>query len=167
MTYETPIPKIADVTLTSLKRFSDDRGWLVELYREDELSDSIHPVMAYISQTLPGVVRGPHEHHEQTDYFAFIGPSDFELTLWDARPDSPTFGVKTQDVYGESNPSAISIPPGVVHAYKNIGDQPGWVFNGPNRLYAGRGKKEPIDEIRHELDDTSPYRVDSPSIEAA
>ena len=116
MTYEVPIPKIADVTLTSLKSFSDDRGWLVELYREDELSDSIHPVMAYISQTLPGVVRGPHEHHQQTDYFAFIGPSDFELTLWDARPDSPTFGVKTKDMYGESNPSAISIPHGVVHA---------------------------------------------------
>ena len=167
MTQDAPSPKISDVVLKPLNRFGDDRGWLIELYREDELSESIHPVMAYISQTLPGIVRGPHEHHDQTDYFAFIGPSDFELTLWDARSESPTFGVKTRDIYGESNPFAVSIPPGVVHAYKNIGTQPGWVFNGPNSLYAGWGKKEPVDEIRHELDENSQYHVDADKNNAA
>ena len=54
----------------------------------------------------------------------------------------------------------VTIPPGVVH--KNVGDQPGWVFNGPNRLYRAR-KKHPVDEIRHELDPESPYKVDSSS----
>ena len=33
---------------------------------------------------------------------------------------------------------------------------PGLVFNAPNRLYAGRGKKEPVAEIRHE--DAEPGR---------
>jgi dTDP-4-dehydrorhamnose 3,5-epimerase len=45
---------------------------------------------------------------------------------------------------------AVWIPPGVVHAYRNVGTVPGLVFNAPNRLYAGHGKKEPVDEIRHE-----------------
>lgn len=157
---DTPTPTIHDVLITPLARHADSRGWLVELYREDELAEGIHPVMAYISQTLPGIVRGPHEHRDQTDYFAFIGPGDFELVLWDARPDSPTFGNQTRAVYGTSSPCAVSIPPGVVHAYKNVSDVPGWVFNGPNRLYAGRGKQEPVDEIRHELDKDSPYQVD-------
>ena len=49
-----------------------------------------------------------------------------------------------------SNPAAVWIPPGVVHAYRNVGDVSGLVFNAPNRLYAGWGKKEPVDEIRHE-----------------
>ena len=98
------------------------------------------------------------------DYFAFIGPSDFELTLWDARAESPTFGAKSKHIFGASNPCAVTIPPGVVHAYTNIGDQPGWVFNGPNRLYAGHEKNDPVDEIRHELDPKSPYKVDSCSI---
>ena len=151
---------IDDVIIKPLRQYADDRGWLIELYREDELSEAVHPVMAYISQTLPGIVRGPHEHYDQTDYFAFVGPSDFELTLWDARAASPTFGAKTQNVYGASNPCAITIPPGVVHAYKNVGNQPGWVFNGPNRLYAGQGKTKPVDEIRHELDPNSPYQLD-------
>jgi dTDP-4-dehydrorhamnose 3,5-epimerase len=54
----------------------------------------------------------------------------------------------------------VIVPPGVVHGYKNIGDKPGWVFNAPNRLYAGRGKQEPVDEIRHEDEDGSPFRIE-------
>lgn len=151
---------IDDVMFRPLKRFHDARGWLVELFREDELDEAVHPVMAYVSETLPGVARGPHEHVDQTDYFAFVGPGDFRLYLWDARPDSPTFENRLTIVVGESNAQAVVIPPGVVHAYKNISDKPGWVFNGPNRLYAGEGKKEPVDEIRHEDDPTGPFQLD-------
>lgn len=155
---------IADVLVRPLARHTDGRGWLVELYREDELADALHPVMAYVSQTQPGVARGPHEHVDQSDYFAFIGPGDFELLLWDARPQSPTFGTHTRTLCGESNPCGISIPPGVVHAYRNVSKVPGWVFNAPNRLYAGRHKREPVDEIRHESDANSPYRIDPSDI---
>jgi dTDP-4-dehydrorhamnose 3,5-epimerase len=45
----------------------------------------------------------------------------------------------------------------VVHAYKNTGVVPGWVFNAPNRLYAGEGKRGPVDEIRHEDRADSPF----------
>ncbi|MEI7861428.1 MAG: dTDP-4-dehydrorhamnose 3,5-epimerase family protein [Planctomycetota bacterium] len=154
-------PQILDVTFSALKRHGDARGWLVEIYREDELAPQLHPVMAYVSQTEPGVVRGPHEHVDQTDLFAFMGPGDFELVLWDARPSSPTFGLQTRTVCGESNPCAVTIPPGVVHAYRNVSQVAGWVFNAPNRLYAGPGKREKVDEIRHELHADSPYKVES------
>jgi len=50
--------------------------------------------MSYISQTEPGIIRGPHEHKDQADLFCFIGPSTFRLYLWDARKGSPTFGQK-------------------------------------------------------------------------
>jgi len=153
--------QIDGVVFKPLNRHADSRGWLVELYREDELDAHLHPVMAYVSQTEPGVARGPHEHVYQTDYFAFIGPGDFELVLWDARVGSPTNGVQTRTICGQSNPCAVTIPPGVVHAYRNVSDIPGWVFNAPNRLYAGEGKREPVDEIRHERDANSPYRIDA------
>lgn len=156
-----PEQQIADVLFRPLRQHADARGWLVELYREDELAESLHPVMAYVSQTQPGVARGPHEHVDQTDYFAFIGPGDFELILWDARPGSPTHGLQTRTVCGASHPCAVTIPPGVVHAYRNISDVPGWVFNAPNRLYAGHGKRDPVDEIRHEHDPQSPYALDA------
>jgi len=142
--------EIDGVIIKSLKRYTDQRGWLVELFRVDELATEHAPQMAYVSETLPGVARGPHEHVDQTDCFAFVGPSDFQLYLWDARTNSPTHGHRLKLLVGQSNPQLAIIPPGVVHAYRNVGDHPGWVFNCPNRLYAGRNKQEPVDEIRHE-----------------
>ncbi|MEJ5341666.1 MAG: dTDP-4-dehydrorhamnose 3,5-epimerase family protein [Thermogutta sp.] len=152
--------QIEGVQIRPLRRFSDARGWLVELFRHDELVPELYPVMAYVSETLPGVVRGPHEHRDQTDYFAFIGPGDFKLYLWDYRRDSPTYLVAQKLIVGESNAVCVTIPPGVVHAYKNISDRPGLVFNAPNRLYAGWGKKEKVDEIRYEDLSDSPFVID-------
>ena len=150
---------IEGVEVRPLKRHCDQRGWLVELYREDELAEQNHPVMAYVSETLPGAVRGPHEHVGQADYFAFVGPGDFRLYMWDARPDSPTFACRFSLLAGESRPQAVNVPPGVVHAYENISDKPGWVFNAPNRLYAGRNKRQSVDEIRYEDLDDSPFQL--------
>jgi dTDP-4-dehydrorhamnose 3,5-epimerase len=142
--------EIDGVVMRPLKVFHDSRGWLVELFRQDDVVQEWWPVMTYVSQTLPGVTRGPHEHVDQTDGFAFLGPSDFKLYVWDTRAGSATRGHRTVVVLGASNPAAVWIPPGVVHGYRNIGEVPGLVFNAPNRLYAGWGKKEPVDEIRHE-----------------
>lgn len=116
--------------------------------------------MAYVSQTHPGIARGPHEHREQSDFFAFFGPSDFTLYLWDDRRDSPTYGHRRKLIVGESNPAVVIVPPGVVHAYKNTGPVPGLVFNCPNRLYAGDGKRHSVDEIRHEDRPDSPFPLD-------
>jgi dTDP-4-dehydrorhamnose 3,5-epimerase len=151
---------IQGVVIRQLNAYRDRRGWLTELYREDELPAERHPVMVYVSETLPGIARGPHEHVNQTDYFSFFGPGEFMLYLWDSRPDSPTFGRRMKTAVGESNKQCVIIPPGVVHAYRNIGEKPGWVFNAPNRLYAGAGKKEQVDEIRHEDKAETVYRLD-------
>lgn len=152
--------KIHDVVARPLTKFLDERGWLAELYRADEIDSRIMPVMTYISMTQPGVARGPHEHRDQTDYFCFMGPSNFKVYLWDSRRDSPTYGVKQVIYAGADSPSVVIVPPGVVHAYRNIGLDNGIVFNAPNRLYAGEGKTSPVDEIRHEETEESPYRLD-------
>lgn len=138
---------IPGVIARSLKQYVDTRGWLIELFREDELPAGFEPVMGYVSLTHPGVARGPHEHREQSDGFVFLSGT-FEITLWENRPGRER--VKQVIVAGENNPLFLIVPPGVVHAYRNIGDKDATVLNFPDRLYAGRGKKEPVDEIRHE-----------------
>lgn len=148
---------IHDVLVRSLSPYRDDRGWLIEVFRDDELPAEFRPVMMYVSETLPGITRGPHEHVEQADTFAFVGPSRFRLMLWDARESSPTFGHRQAVEAGDGEPMAVTVPAGVVHAYQNIGPVPGWVLNCPNQLYKGEGKKEPVDEIRHEEKEDSPY----------
>ena len=144
--------RIADVVVYPIKKFHDERGWLAELFRHDELDEEFFPAMSYISFTKPGVQRGPHEHVDQADLFCFIGPSTFNIRLWDNRPTSPTFRSYMSLDVGEENPMAVVVPKGVVHGYRNIGPLEGMVINCPNRLYMGHGKREPVDEIRHEDD---------------
>ena len=116
--------------------------------------------MAYISSTNPGVTRGPHEHVDQADLFCFIGPSNFKLRMWDNREDSESFQCVMTVVVGEDNPASVLVPVGVVHAYQNVGQAAGIVINCPNRLYMGQRKREPVDELRHEDDPDTPYRID-------
>ena len=151
---------VADIRWLLLHKHDDARGWLCELFRADELPAGVVPAMAYLSTTAVGVARGPHEHVDQTDYFCFLGPSNFKVYLWDIRPSSPTYQVRQVDVVGADKPIALIVPPGVVHAYKNVGSVPGLVVNCPNRLYKGHGRKEPVDEIRHEERVDSMFQLD-------
>lgn len=152
--------KIHDVVIRELTKYQDKRGWLTELFRSDEIEPELLPAMSYISQTEPGIARGPHEHKDQADFFCFIGPSTFRLYLWDARPTSLTYGCKMVFEAGEQKPQSVIVPPGVVHAYRNVGTNSGWVINLPNKLYAGDKRKEPVDEIRHEDKPDSPFKLD-------
>jgi dTDP-4-dehydrorhamnose 3,5-epimerase len=152
--------KIDGVVIREITKHIDDRGWLAEVFREDELLREHMPVMGYISMTQPGVARGPHEHVDQTDSFGFIGPSNFKLYLWDNRKSSATYMTRQVVYAGEDSPKSVIIPPGVVHAYRNVGGKQGMVVNFPNRLFAGKGKKERVDEVRHEDDPNTIYKLD-------
>lgn len=151
---------IDGVIVKRLVKHIDQRGWLVELFRYDELDGEHYPQMAYISATSTEQARGPHEHNDQTDLFCFLGPSNFKVYLWDNRKRSPTFQNKMVVLAGEDDPKSIIVPAGVVHAYKNVGSMEGKVFNCPNRLYAGRGRTEQVDEVRHENDPHTIFQLD-------
>ena len=135
------------VVVKPLKKHMDSRGWLIEVYRDDELPEGFDPAMGYLSFTHPGIARGPHEHNEQSDGFVFLS-GEFEVTLWENRPGKER--VKEVFRVGEENPLFMVVPPGVVHAYRNVSEKEAFVLNFPDKLYAGKGKKEPVDEIRHE-----------------
>ena len=140
--------------------FTDTRGWLAELFRHDDLPEGFRPAMSYASVTLPGVLRGPHEHVDQADLFCMVGPGEFKVTLWDNRPDSATYRHRMELDLGQKHPGSVLIPKGVVHCYRCISHEPGLVVNGPDRLFMGEGKQHPIDEIRHEDDPKSPFVLD-------
>ena len=148
---------IKGVIIKKIEKYNDDRGWLAEIFRNDEIN--YRSVMAYIGVTKPGVVRGPHEHVNQSDCFVFLGPGSFELYLWDRRDDSDSKDEHVRVAVGENNPTMVVVPPGVVHGYKCVSDIDAWCINFPDKLYRGRGKKEEVDEIRWEEDEDSPYKI--------
>jgi dTDP-4-dehydrorhamnose 3,5-epimerase len=144
------------VIIKQAKEYRDSRGWLTELYRTDELPEGFTPAMSYLSVTHPGVARGPHEHEAQTDLFVFLDGA-YELHLWENRAGEPeAYEVHT---VGRENPAMVWVPPGVVHAYRNVGETDAFVLNFPDKLYAGEGRKEPVDEIRHEADPNSRFQL--------
>jgi dTDP-4-dehydrorhamnose 3,5-epimerase len=151
---------IDGVIVTPLRKFIDERGWLSEIFRVDELAGVYVPAMCYTSLTLPGILRGPHEHVDQADLFAWLGPGDFKVTLWDNRPGSATQGNRMELFMGLGNPGSIIVPKGVVHCYRCISFEPGLVINCPNRLFMGEKRRDPVDEIRHEDDPANPFVLD-------
>ncbi len=144
------------VVVRPIRRHEDARGWLAELFRRDELPEGFDPAMAYLSVTRPGVARGPHEHAHQTDGFAFLD-GEYELHLWENRPDHPERSETLR--VGAAAPCVVFVPPGVVHAYRNVGPADAFVLNFPDKLYAGWGRAEPVDEIRHEDDPGARFRL--------
>jgi dTDP-4-dehydrorhamnose 3,5-epimerase len=157
---EPTAPDLEGVEVRELEMHADERGWLAELFRTDELDSELHPRMAYVSSTVPGMGRGPHEHRSQTDIFCFMGTTEFKVYLWDNRDSSKSSGEKALISAPEGRITLVRVPPGVVHAYKNVGKNAGLVFNSPNRLYRGECRKEEVDEIRYEDDSASRFRLD-------
>jgi dTDP-4-dehydrorhamnose 3,5-epimerase len=156
------IPGLPGVRVEALPVFNDARGSLHELFRTDEIPAGFKPLMACSSWSHPGVTRGPHQHVGQDDYFTFAGPSDFSVYLWDDRAGSAKAArgwfIKT----GAAAPTRIHVPRGVVHAYRNTGKVSGLVVTVTSLLFKGEGRRDPVDEIRHELDPSSPYRPPEP-----
>lgn len=149
---------IEGVVIKDLNKYHDERGWLAEIFRDDEID--YRPAMSYVSVTKPGIKRGPHEHREQADAFVFVGPGSFVLHLWDRRGDSKTNGEHMEIEVGEHNPVLAIVPPGVVHGYKCISEHDAYCINLPDKLYKGPGKQVEVDEIRWEEDKNSPYKID-------
>jgi len=148
---------IDGVKIIKLEKFQDSRGWLAEIYRQDEAE--FKPAMSYISLTLPGVARGPHEHLHQSDFFAFLF-GKFKLYLWENREGFANYRQLEILEVGEDSPCSVIVPPGVVHAYKCVSETNGLVINLPDKLYRGEGKKEEVDEVRWEKEKDSPFVIE-------
>jgi dTDP-4-dehydrorhamnose 3,5-epimerase len=152
--------KIEGVIIKKLVKFSDERGFLIEIFRKDNLPDILLPVMSLVSYTKPGIVRGPNEHSKQNDIFCFFGPGDFKIKLWDNRKKSKTYGNYMEFFAGKENQIVFTVPSGVVHGYKNISQsEDGMVISYADKLYKGWDKKEPVDKIRYDTGEPSPFKI--------
>jgi dTDP-4-dehydrorhamnose 3,5-epimerase len=61
-----------------------------------------------------------------------------EVVMYDAREDSPTFGLEARATTSEFERAVITIPLGIWHANRNIGDTEAIVVNFPTTAYDHR-----------------------------
>lgn len=143
---------IEGVSVRPLRQIPDERGTLIEILRSDEpLFQKFGQV--YISTVYPGVVKGWHCHHHQTDFIAVV-KGMVKLVLYDERDSSVTRGQVVELFVGEQNPVLVVIPPYVWHGVKGIGTEPAWMLNCPTEPY----NYDQPDEFRRPPDDPAiPY----------
>ena len=133
---------IEGVEIKQLKANADERGFLMEILREnDDIFQRFGQV--YVSLNYPGVVRAWHYHKLQDDLIAGL-KGMIKLVLYDGREGSPTKGQVEEYFLGEQNTILVKIPVGVMHGYKTIGVEPSLLINFPTKAY---NRAEP-DEYR-------------------
>ncbi|MBU1317893.1 MAG: dTDP-4-dehydrorhamnose 3,5-epimerase family protein [candidate division Zixibacteria bacterium] len=124
---------IDGVKIKRLRTIPDERGFLMEVLRNDD-DMFIRFGQVYITAAYPGVVKAWHYHHEQVDNFTIIsGMAKF--VLYDRRDDSPTKGDVNEFFIGDRNPMLIQIPCGVCHGFKALGHETAIALNVPDREY--------------------------------
>ena len=126
---------IDGVECRELQVNADERGHLVEIFRDDwELYDPA-PEMSYYSLSYPGIIRAWHKHVEgQIDHFV-CPQGRIKVGIYDDRDDSPTKGELNTFVIGEHNQQAIRIPGDCWHGFKVVGDEQAMLINFPTKLY--------------------------------
>lgn len=143
---------IDGVKLKKLRVFPDERGWLMEILRnDDEIFERFGQV--YVTAAYPGVVKAWHMHEKQTDHFCVL-KGMAKIVLYDGREDSPTRGEVNEFFLGEHDRSVLKIPKRVMHGFKCISTGEAMILNVPTEVY---NYSEP-DEIRRPADDPGiPY----------
>jgi len=143
---------IDGVRSKSLLCHPDERGRLWEILRsDDEIFQRFGQV--YVTTAYPGIVKAWHAHKKQTDFFTVIsGMAKF--VLYDMREDSPTRGELQEFFLGRDRLMLVTIPPGVYHGFKCLGDQEVIALNCPTEPYSA----DDPDELRLPHDtDKIPY----------
>jgi len=131
---------INGVKIKKLKAIPDERGHVMEIFREDdEIFSRFGQV--YITTAYPGVVKAWHYHKKQTDNFACIRGM-MKVVLYDSRTDSPTKGEINEFFIGEHNNLLIQIPKMVTHGFKCISEYEAIIVNCPTECYNHKNPDE-------------------------
>ena len=129
-----PVSELIDgLTASPLTGNADERGSLFELLttRDGPIEPIVH---VYQVKAAPGSIRAWVYHRHQFDRLAFT-MGQFEVVLYDCRPDSPTLNRLNVFALGAQQPTLLRIPPFVIHGVCNRGKETGYFVNMPTMPY--------------------------------
>jgi dTDP-4-dehydrorhamnose 3,5-epimerase len=140
---------IDGVEIKELMTYTDERGFFREIIRASDpiLTEGFGQWSHTVS--YQNVAKAWHIHKKQTDWW-YVAVGTIKAALYDARPDSPTYGELQELLMGTGHPPIVlKIPPGVAHGYR--------VLNGPAHVFY---------IVSHEYDGTDEGRIphDDPEI---
>jgi dTDP-4-dehydrorhamnose 3,5-epimerase len=122
---------IEGVEVIRLRRFVDDRGFFMEIYRRqanhkgtEELARFFEGIevaqMNFSIVDAADHIKGLHYHLKQKDIWFCPPPSKMKIVLLDCRQDSPTYRGTQVITAGDGNDVFVKIPEGVAHGYRPL-----------------------------------------------
>ena len=128
-----------------LRRYDDDRGWLVEIARASRLNKPIRQTNVSVSRQ--GTIRGLHYHERgQDDLFVCLQGSARVVAL-----DRETGETFAEDI-GDGNFAAVYIPGNLAHGFEALTDV--------LMLYHVTEEYDPADPDEHGLPWDDPRVID-------
>ncbi len=142
------------ITIKSLKRFPDERGFFTEIMRKDwkDLFQDDSVAQANISISYPAVIRAWHRHlRGQTDYFLVLRGA-LKICAFDEKTQELNEIVSTS-----KDLQIIRMPGNYWHGFKVVGNERAMLLYFTTRLY---DRSNP-DEERRPWDDQTiiPKRI--------
>lgn len=125
---------IDGVRIKEVKNVVKNNGFLTEIYRQDWELDSLTVDQIFQVSLLPGGISAWHAHEVTTDRI-FVNTGLIKVVLYDARPESPTFGKIDEFRCGALRPMLIIVPPRVWHGVQNFTCEPAALLNIVDRAY--------------------------------
>ena len=119
---------IDGVVLKEVRSVMKQNGFLTEIYRADWNLDDSKVEQVFQVSLNPNTTEAWHVHAQTTDRF-FASSGRILMVLYDARKDSPTFGLINEFRIGAERPGLLVVPPGVWHGVQNIGTVPATLVN--------------------------------------
>ncbi len=125
--------------IKELEVHSDNRGWLVELLKADQIEKPVKQL--HITSIKPGQVRANHYHSKRIEWF-FLVSGRAQLSLQDIKTKA-----KVSFKLSQKKPKVITIFPHISHAVKNIGKETVYLVSAQSDIY---DRKNP-DTFRWEI----------------
>ncbi len=118
---------IPEVVAVETERFSDDRGYLYEHFKESSFKGSGLPFrfeQDLFSKSKKGIIRGLHYQTEpkgQGKLVSVVTGRIFDVAV-DIRRNSPSFGKWVSLELSEDNNKSVWIPKGFAHGFEALED---------------------------------------------
>ena len=123
---------IQDVILIEPQIFSDQRGFFMETWREDEFKENVSNlsfVQDNHSKSTRGILRGLHYQIKQPQgkLVRVISGEVFDVAV-DLRKSSPTFGKWIGVTLSSENKQMLWVPPGFGHGFYVLSKEAEFVY---------------------------------------
>ena len=144
-------PMIDGVCVTPLKQFTDERGMVMHILSDMQLS-AVREV--YASLVKGTTIKAWRRHHKMVQHYA-VPIGKIKFVLFDNRPNSSTHNRVQEIVTGIDCYGLIQIPPMIWYGFENLFDGNSLIVNGAS-LPHDPNEVDRLDKNTQEI----PYRWD-------